>query len=81
MSAALDIYDPDYIRGLPASAELDHRQAAVFLRISPGRLYNICSAGGGPRKIEKRGRVYYVKADLAAWDKDQATIIPAHSRR
>jgi predicted DNA-binding transcriptional regulator AlpA len=62
----------DEILALPKVAELTYDEAALFLGMNKRTLYNLCHAKEGPPRIEAIGKgVYFIKADLEAWDRSR----------
>lgn len=51
-------------------ALLNVKEAAGYLRCSPGHLNNLRVEGGGPPYTKKTGRVLYDTADLDRWLSD-----------
>jgi hypothetical protein len=51
-------------------ARLNVKEAAEYLRCSPGHLANLRVEGGGPPYTKKTGRVLYDIADLDRWLSD-----------
>lgn len=48
---------------------MTNKEAAEYLRLSPGTLDNLRCTGDGPKYYQRkaRGRVFYDRADLDAW--------------
>lgn len=61
------------------SGEMNVAQAAEYLGLSVKRLYNVLHERQGPRCIKRSGRLYFLAADLDAWQKARTTIRRAFS--
>jgi len=48
--------------------DLNHREAAEFVKLSPGRLYDLNFYGDGPPKVRKGQNLFYRKEDLKKWN-------------
>lgn len=60
---------------------VNHKEAAAFLGISPGTLYNKISRGEGPQRTKNlKGEWEYSPADLAAYKRDNSQVKRAHQK-
>lgn len=66
------------LNAAPLTAEFNYKEAALFLKTSLRTLYNLVSDQQGPQKFSRVGRgVYFIKADLIAWDKSGRKVVKA----
>lgn len=51
------------------------REAGIYLKCHPNHLSNLRSLGKGPRYVKQGHQVFYLKADLDNYIKDQTTFV------
>jgi len=52
-------------------------EAARYLDISLGHLYNLLSAGRGPRHVKYGGQLRFRPADLDHWIAERCVLVPS----
>jgi excisionase family DNA binding protein len=65
------------ISGLLRDYPLTARQAAMYVEVSPGHLYNLICRHGGPQHIKYRRQLRFKSKDLDVWVNRRSRAIQA----